>query len=148
MENNSKTFFDNAHQFYKCRKQLQAEWAAMDEGLVCSSEHVPKIVDHIEVEEGKFNPDMRQHSHTTGTVATSLDELYETATLAAAVFEDEMNKLISSTNLPASYLHVAPLKGRARAAEKAADDYGKRDDGPGFSWLFDVVRFDPPLSFR
>lgn len=140
MENHSSIFFNNAQQFFVCRRELKKEWNKMTVGLVCSNEQIPKVVDRIEIKEGKYNGDMRQHSHLTRNVVVSVNELYETAEFAFAKFELEMNKVITATNLPVSYLHLAKLKGRERAIQKANDDYSSRIDGPSCSWLYDILR--------
>ena len=49
----------------------------------------------------------------------NIDELYESA------------KLLSSININQNSILIAPLKSRARAMEKAHDDYSKCIPGPG-----------------
>ena len=88
-------------------------------------------------------------------VVHGMDELYAAAEQAQRVFAKVLYRLcdghlqeasagvgggVVGVKLDMSQVVVAPLKGRDRAMEKAANDYGKREPGPGEAWLFDIVR--------
>ena len=69
-----------------------------------------------------------------------INSLNEVGTAAIPVSKSLLTDVLTAVGLPVDYLHMAPLKGAERAVEKARDDYEKRVDGPGLSWLFDMVR--------
>ena len=75
-----------------------------------------------------------------------IEDLYVAATAASPIFavilKDDIVAAIGEDIFPdaRSHIKVAPLKDKVRAAEKAKDDYGKRADGPGDAWLYDIVR--------
>ena len=76
---------------------------------------------------------------------TGIDDLYLAADLASSAFTSILTvDVVAAVSdvFPevGSRVKVAPLKDRARAAEKARDDYGKRAHGPGEAWLYDIVR--------
>ena len=120
-------------------------------------EEIPKV-DLIEIGRDKFDPSMRQmvlkydsvvlgEGDTANLFVSGLDQLYEVAAEAAKIFttllkSDLASVLVASSIFPdiARRIHLAPLKGRDRAAEKARDDYSSRADGPGEAWLYDIVR--------
>lgn len=102
---------------------------------------------------GEVEGELPQAANTSGDAAAAaaaatpvlqpvqtIPDLYEAAAVAAEVFQELMNDLVEKTNLDPSMLHLAPLKGQDRAAEKARDDYSGRTPGPAVSWLFDIVR--------
>ena len=82
---------------------------------------------------------MRQRG-LPGAVVQDIISLNEVGTAAIPVFKALLTDVLTAAGLPVDYLHMAPLKGAERAVEKARDDYDKRVDGPGLSWLFDMVR--------
>ena len=92
--------------------------------------------------EDEFDDAMRQ-CNLEGRVVSSIEELYQSAKLAHSIFSHQLFALVDSfpdLKLKSEKICVAPLKKEDRALEKAVDDYGKRVDGPGISWLFDIVR--------
>ena len=108
-------------------------------------------VDLIESGKDCFDPSMRQMSLRAGGASngsrfvSGVVDLYEAAAVAMSVFSSILNgDLASSLSyfFPdiGGHIHIAPLKDPKRAEEKARDDYGARKDGPGESWLYDVVR--------
>ncbi|KAH8055988.1 hypothetical protein JL722_7812 [Aureococcus anophagefferens] len=70
-----------------------------------------------------------------GAPAKTLDELYAVAEKALLKYGEVMTAACPD----GAVLKLAPLKGRARAAAKARNEYAK-NTAPATSWLFDVVR--------
>ena len=62
-----------------------------------------------------------------GSVVRDLDSLYAAASSAQPLFQRCLTQLVAMCDLPSSYISMAELKGRPRAAEKAKDDYGSRE---------------------
>ena len=79
--------------------------------------------------------DERRQCGLDGVPAATLDELYAVAAKAKDAYAEAMTAACPS----GAVLKLAPLKGRARAAAKAKNEYAKRA-APATSWLFDVVR--------
>ena len=70
-----------------------------------------------------------------------MDELYDAAEVALPAFEEFLADAASRVaGLGPRAFEAAPLKERARAAEKAAVRYKRRTPGPAESWVYDVVR--------
>jgi len=133
--NKTEIFFKKIVDFFRIRKQIDEIWTSISSGLI---ESFPEI-NEIELPDGTFDPRMRQMS-ITGQFVTTLPELYEAANKAKPIFEAELAKLFDLTEINRNYLSVAPLKDGKRAAEKANDDYAKRNPPNEFSWLYDIVR--------
>lgn len=94
---------------------------------------------------GHWDPLLRQQrpakpGRPADGVVDTLADVYEAASLAKKVFDAKLKSMRGAVGLPEDALVLPPLKGAARAAEKAANDYGSRDPGPGFAWLMDIVR--------
>ena len=94
---------------------------------------------------GNWDPLLRQQrpakpGRPADGVVDTLADVYEAASLAKKVFDAKLESMRGAVGLPEGALVLPPLKGAARAAEKAANDYGSRDPGPGFAWLMDIVR--------
>ncbi|KAH8098194.1 serine threonine protein kinase [Aureococcus anophagefferens] len=85
-------------------------------------------------------PTAREAGRPADGVVDTLADVYEAASLAKKVFDAKLKSMRGAVGLPEDALVLPPLKGAARAAEKAANDYGSRDPGPGFAWLMDIVR--------
>jgi tetratricopeptide (TPR) repeat protein len=76
----------------------------------------------------------------------NLRELYEAAELAAPTYREIVTRIVAGLStlydkeMNDVLVNLVDLKGKARAKEKAEDDYAKRKPGPGLSWLHDIVR--------
>ena len=79
--------------------------------------------------------DACQQRGLAGKPAASLDALYAIANLACKVYEAILVDICKG----GPPLNLAPLKGRARAGEKARNEYADKP-APCYSWLFDIVR--------
>lgn len=76
----------------------------------------------------------------SGALAVCLEDLYAVAETARPVFEAAITVALAKAEVDGSpTLAMAPLKGRARAAEKCAAKYGGRS-APAPAYLYDLVR--------
>ena len=130
-----KDLIVEAQKLFVCRSELKKLWRKITSGAL---EIIPSF-DNITLPDGTHNPFMRQVS-LTGDVAQSPDELYSTATVAYPIFLDCLRDMLLELGIPPGRLDVYTMKKRARAMEKAADDYADRALGPALSWLSDIVR--------
>ena len=94
---------------------------------------------------GAWDPQMRQQrpskaGRTRDGVVDTIGDVYEAASMAKKVFDAKLEAMAEAVGLGEGALVLPPLKGAARAAEKAANDYGERAPGPGVAWLMDIVR--------
>ena len=127
--------FAKLQQFLECKRAIEQTWAGISSGQL---ERVPGV-DTVQLLDMSWNFALRQQN-LQGSPVGSMDELYEVAEAANAIFEACMRRTTVAAGLPSACLHMAPLKGRERAAEKAKDDYNEREPGHGERWLFDIVR--------
>lgn len=121
----AESFFAHLKAFFEHKRQIDALW----ESLGC--ERIQNI-DPIE------NVGARQSS-TNGAPVESVDDLYHAATQAKPAFEMLMRRTCKTADIAASNLKLAPLKGIARALEKASHEYADKQGSP-LSWVSDVVR--------
>lgn len=131
----SNAFLEEGLKLIECRQCMERIWSKMSTGRI----ETEIGIDTVEIAEGSFNSQLRQVD-TKGGVVHDLDSLYDSAEVALGIFFQELQLLVELSDLPKSCLHVAPLKGRERALQKAKDDYNDREPGPGIAWLFDIVR--------
>ena len=116
--------FQNLRQFKIARDQIE----------VIYDEHFTGAVRDIPWRGKDLGDDWRQCG-LNGAPAETLDELYAIAQPAFISFTVAVTGACPS----GAVLKLAPLKGRARAAAKARNEYAK-NTAPATSWLFDVVR--------
>jgi tetratricopeptide (TPR) repeat protein len=111
-------------------------------------------LEEVKSVEPELDSSMRQSSRTGDPVANII-QLYEAAADAQPIFGQILQQIAYECGIPVIFpdhsehhghapvtcgLTLAPLKSQARAAEKAQNDYGKRDPGPDVAWLYDIVR--------
>ena len=116
--------FKNLRQFKIAREQIEAIY---DEHFTGAVRDVPW--------RGEDLGDDRRQCALNGAPAATLDELYAVAQPAFKKYAEVMTAACPS----GAVLKLAPLKGRARAAAKARNEYARKT-APATSWLFDVVR--------
>ena len=116
--------FKNLRQFKIAREQIEAIY----------DEHFSGAVRDIPWRGEELGDDRRQCA-LHGAPAETLDELYAVAEQALLKYGEIMTAACPS----GAVLKLAPLKGLARAAAKARNEYAK-NTAPATSWLFDVVR--------
>ena len=116
--------FKNLRQFKIARDQIEAIYDAHFAGTVCE----------IRWRGEELGDDWRQCA-LNGAPAKTLDELYAVAEKASLAYGEVMTAACPD----GAVLKLAPLKGRARAAAKARNEYARKT-APATSWLFDVVR--------
>ena len=114
----------NLLQFKVARDQIQEIYDRDFTGAVCD---IPWV--------GRDLGDEWRQRGLDGAPAATLDVLYAVAEKAAARYGEIMTAVCPDS----AVLKLAPLKGRARAAAKAKNEYAKKT-APATSWLFDVVR--------
>lgn len=131
----SNEFVENAIKIRRVRNQISSFWKRISSGLL----ELVEGIDILEKEDGSFDFDLRQRN-ILGHPVESLDELYEAAASANAVFSAILMELVEALSLNPEYLKLCSLKGRPRASEKAKDDYDEREPGHGERWLFDISR--------
>ncbi|KAH8093675.1 hypothetical protein JL720_4825 [Aureococcus anophagefferens] len=116
--------FKNLRQFKIARDQIEAVYDEHFTGAVCEIAW-----------RGKGLGDDRRQRALHGAPAETLDELYEVGNKALLKYAEVMTAACPD----GAVLELAPLKGRARAAAKARNEYAK-NTAPATSWLFDLVR--------
>lgn len=131
-ERSSQQFFSNAQTFLSCKHALDKMWLYFTTGVL-------ETVENVNILEKLGQNGGRQMS-LDGSTVLSISELYLVAEVAQLDFATHMITTIKAAGLTTANLHIAPLKGKLRAEEKAKDDYSDREKGPAVSWLFDIVR--------
>jgi hypothetical protein len=110
--------------FLDHRKRIEAHWRAVAPNDV--------VARRVEPCTGRL---VQQRRLADGAVVAGLDELYEAAEAGRAALAEVLARVVGGGG-GGQTLKLAPLKQRARAAEKAKDDYGKRVPGPDISYLW------------
>ena len=116
--------FQNLKQFKVARVEIQK---IAEEKIKGTIKEIPQ--------RGQDVGDECQQRGLNGKPTASLDPLYEIAERAREVYAEVMNDVCEG----GPPLNLAPLKGRARAGEKARNEYADKT-APCYSWLFDIVR--------
>ena len=93
----------------------------------------------IEEKNGTFKAGYRQQD-IRGHPVKHLADLYSAAETAQPEFQNFLYSLLLACNLTKMDLEIAPLKPRARASQKAREEYTYRIPGPAESWLYDILR--------
>jgi hypothetical protein len=93
----------------------------------------------IEEKNGTFKPGYRQQD-IRGKPVRHLTDLYQAAEAAKPEFEEFLDSLLLGVGLTKIDRIIAPLKPRARASQKAIEEYTYRIPGPAESWLYDILR--------
>ena len=116
--------FKNLRQFKIAREQIEAIY----------DEHFSGAVREIRWRGADLGDDRRQCA-LNGAPAKTLDELYAVAEKASLAYGEVMTAACPD----GAVLKLAPLKGRARAAAKARNEYAK-NTAPATSWLAKPAR--------
>ena len=131
----AETFYQSLKEFYDFRKDAKALWERQpSRDALETLEPVNKAGDK-EYDETAFQQSVDGHPCQT------IKALYEAAALCKPAFEHLMFKIqreASKHDDGEPELKLAPLKGVARAQEKARFDYGDRPHP--ISWVCDIVR--------
>ncbi|CAH0364550.1 unnamed protein product [Pelagomonas calceolata] len=131
----AETFYQSLKEFYDFRKDAAALWERQpSRDALETLEPVNKAGDR-EYDETAFQQSVDGHPCQT------IKALYEAAALCKPAFEHLMFKIqreASKHDEGEPELKLAPLKGVARAQEKARFDYGDRPHP--ISWVCDIVR--------
>jgi len=132
----AETFYQSLKEFYDFRKDAKALWERQpSRDALETLEPVNKAGDQ-EYDETAFQQSVDGHPCQT------IKALYEAAALCKPAFEHLMRKVQREASKADSgeppELKLAPLKGVARAQEKARFDYGDRPHP--ISWVCDIVR--------
>lgn len=146
LRSETKEFLHTLHKYLHCREQMDSKYQEIDEFRQIASYPVPTDSGGIEANGKDFKTEYQQKA-ISGIPVQTLEELYEAATLAEAVYVEKMTQLVSklrkdddATAKDEINLRIATIKGRERALRKATDDYGNRKPGPAVTWLYDIVR--------
>jgi hypothetical protein len=124
----NETFFEQTKRFFECRKLLRNRWADLHSTIL------------TEVREISCCDDGSRQQNIHGNNVENLDELYQAARVVNDQYQVFLTSMLSELAIDPLQLRGGILKGEARAAEKAMDDYSNRSPGPSVSWLFDIVR--------
>jgi hypothetical protein len=136
--------------YLACRHKMGTKYQEVDSGSRLAALELKTDSGGIDNTTGngnslEYKEHYRQESINGGAV-TTLGELYAAAGAAHLVFMEKVKLLVSKVcddckvdneNVKVSF---SSLKNQDRALEKATDDYGRRNPGPGVSWLYDIVR--------
>jgi tetratricopeptide (TPR) repeat protein len=130
-------FFERLGHFFDVHKVADERAALVDPAGKIANLKVKSHSKGIQERDGTYKSGYQQQD-SNGQTIRHLSDLYVAAEAASPAFQ----KIISSLGADVSGLDsvVAPLKPRARASEKAQEEYGYRIPGPGEAWLYDILR--------
>lgn len=131
----AETFYQSLKEFYAFRKDAAALWEAQP------AKNALLTLDPVNLFEGKEYAEIGQQVSVEHQPCQTLAELYKAAELCKPAFEHllmKVKKVAAEADQSTPKLMLAPLKGVARAQEKARFDYGDRPHP--ISWVCDIVR--------
>lgn len=133
-------FMDRLSHFFDFQRIAEERTAIIDpQGKIAAM----KIKPHskgIEEKDGTYKAGYRQQD-IKGKPIRHLTDLFIAAEMAQSEFKNLMELLRNSVpGFTKSDIVVAPIKQRARASQKAQEEYTYRIPGPGEAWLYDVLR--------
>lgn len=135
-----KRFMDRLNHFFDFQRIAEERLAAVDPQGKIAGLKVKPHSKGIEEKDGTFKAGYRQQD-IQGEPVRHMADLYNAAEEALPEFKNLMQSLVGAVpGLTDADVEVAPLKQRARASQKAQEEYTYRIPGPAEAWLYDVVR--------
>ena len=135
-----KRFFERLEHFFDFQAIAEERVAVVDPQGKIEAMRVKSHSRGIQEKDGTFKAGYRQQN-LQGEPVRHLGELYDAAEEALPSFKTTINSLVDSVHgLTDSDCTITEMKERARAAEKAREQYAYRDPGPSEAWLYDVLR--------
>jgi tetratricopeptide (TPR) repeat protein len=132
-------FLDKLNHFFEFQRCAEERLSVVDPQGKIAGMKVKSHSKGIEEKNGTFKAGYRQQD-IKGKPVRHLTDLYQAAEAAKPAFEEFLKSLIVALDFTKDDLEIAPLKPRARASQKARDEYTYRIPGPAESWLYDILR--------
>ena len=132
-------FLDRLTHFFDFQKIAEERVAIVDPQGKIAGMKVKAHSKGIEEKNGTFKAGYRQQD-IRGKPVRHLTDLYQAAEAAKPEFEEFLDSLLLGVGLTKADRIIAPLKPRARASQKAIEEYTYRIPGPAESWLYDILR--------
>ena len=133
-------FMDRLNHFFDFQRIAEERTAIVDPQGKISSLKVKPHSKGIEEKDGTFKAGYRQQD-IKGKPVKHMADLYNAAEEALPEFKMLLQTLVDSVpGLSDADIEIAPLKQRARASQKAQEEYTYRIPGPAEAWLYDIVR--------
>jgi tetratricopeptide (TPR) repeat protein len=132
-------FLDKLNHFFEFQRTAEERLSIVDPQGKIAGMKVKSHSKGIEEKNGTFKAGYRQQDIKSKPVR-HLTDLYQAAEAAKPAFEEFLNSLIIALDFTTDDLLIAPLKPRARASQKAREEYTYRIPGPAESWLYDILR--------
>lgn len=132
-------FLDRLTHFFDFQKIAEERVAIVDPQGKIAAMKVKAHSKGIEEKNGTFKAGYRQQD-IRGKPVRHLTDLYQAAEAAKPEFEEFLDSLLLGVGLTKADRIIAPLKPRARASQKAIEEYTYRIPGPAESWLYDILR--------
>jgi tetratricopeptide (TPR) repeat protein len=132
-------FLDRLTHFFDFQRIAEERIAIVDPQGKIAAMKVKAHSKGIEEKNGTFKAGYRQQD-VRGKPVKHLADLYLAAETAQPEFQTFLYSLLQAVNLTKMELEIAPSKPRARASQKAREEYTYRIPGPAESWLYDILR--------
>jgi Tetratricopeptide repeat len=133
-------FMDRLNHFFDFQRIAEERTAIVDPQGKISSLKVKPHSKGIEEKDGTFKAGYRQQD-IKGEPVRHMADLYNAAEEALPEFKLLIQSLVDAVpGLTDADVQVTPLKQRARASQKAQEEYTYRIPGPAEAWLYDIVR--------
>ncbi|KAG7361303.1 tetratricopeptide repeat protein [Nitzschia inconspicua] len=132
-------FLDKLNHFFEFQRTAEERLSIVDPQGKIAAMKVKSHSKGIMEKNGTFKAGYRQQD-IKGKPVRHLTDLYQAAESAKPAFEEFLNSLIVALDFTKDDLIIAPLKPRARASQKAREEYTYRIPGPAESWLYDILR--------
>jgi tetratricopeptide (TPR) repeat protein len=133
-------FMDRLSHFFDFQRIAEERTAIIDPQGKIAAMKVKPHSKGIEEKDGTFKAGYRQQD-IKGKPIRHLTDLYIAAEMAQSEFKNLVESLGQSVvGFSKGDIEVAPIKQRARASQKAQEEYTYRIPGPGEAWLYDVLR--------
>jgi tetratricopeptide (TPR) repeat protein len=135
-----RNFFERLQHFFDLQAIAGERIATVDPTGKIAAMKMKTDSKGIQEKNGTFNAGYQQQD-INGKPVRYLADLYVAAEEAKPEFVSILRSLVDGVpGLTDEDLEIADLKQRARATEKAQEEYTYRVPGPGEAWLYDIIR--------
>ncbi|KAL3925424.1 MAG: hypothetical protein SGILL_000430 [Bacillariaceae sp.] len=132
-------FLDRLTHFFDFQRIAEERVAIVDPQGKIAGIKVKAHSKGIEEKNGTFKAGYRQQD-IHGKPVRHLTDLYQAGEAAQTEFESFLDSLLLGCDLAKLDRVIAPMKPRARASQKAIEEYTYRVPGPAESWIYDILR--------